>query len=98
MGIWNRVLPNWASEPGELLERKEFMAQFEKCLSKVPEKSRQAFMLKTFENIDTDEICKILDISPSNLWVLLHRCRLNLRECLEKNWANAEAEKAKRKG
>ncbi|MCB0328675.1 MAG: sigma-70 family RNA polymerase sigma factor [Bdellovibrionales bacterium] len=89
-GVWNRVLPNWASEPNELLERKEFMRAFEGCLRKVPEKTRQAFMLKTFENVETEEVCNILGITSSNLWVLLHRCRLVLRECLEKNWAGLE--------
>ncbi|MCI5065464.1 sigma-70 family RNA polymerase sigma factor [bacterium] len=85
-GIWNRVLPNWASEPTEIFERKEFLAAFECCLGQVPEKARRAFMLKTFENIGSEEICKILDITSSNLWVLLHRCRLSLRECLEGRW------------
>ena len=86
-GIWNRILPNWASDPNQILERREFMQTFEGCLRKVPRKARRAFMLKTFENTSSEEVCKILDITPSNLWVLLHRCRMNLRECLEKNWA-----------
>jgi RNA polymerase sigma-70 factor (ECF subfamily) len=85
-GIWNRMLPNWANDPTQILERQEFMQAFEQCLKKVPRKARRAFMLKTFENTTSDEVCKILDITPSNLWVLLHRCRMNLRECLERNW------------
>jgi RNA polymerase sigma-70 factor (ECF subfamily) len=36
--------------------------------------------------LGTEELCRILAISPSNLWVMLHRARMGLRECLELNW------------
>jgi DNA-directed RNA polymerase specialized sigma24 family protein len=38
------------------------------------------------DELETDEICRMLTISPSNLWVMLHRARIALRECLEVNW------------
>jgi RNA polymerase sigma-70 factor (ECF subfamily) len=38
------------------------------------------------EEISSEKICKELNISKSNLWVILHRARLKLRECLEENW------------
>ena len=38
------------------------------------------------EGLDADEICKVLDISTSNLWVLLYRARMMLKGCLETNW------------
>jgi DNA-directed RNA polymerase specialized sigma24 family protein len=38
------------------------------------------------DGLASDEICKVLDITPTNYWVILHRARLKLRECLEKNW------------
>jgi RNA polymerase sigma-70 factor (ECF subfamily) len=34
----------------------------------------------------SDEVCTMLGISESNLWTMLHRARMALRECLEKNW------------
>ena len=43
-------------------------------------------MLREMEDLETDEICKTLSISPNNLWVMLHRARMGLRECLEINW------------
>lgn len=87
LGIWTRVLGDWAEDPDEIMERKDFFRVLEGCLGKVPEKGRRAFTLKMLEQVESKEICKILDITASNLWVLLHRCRLSLRECLEKNWA-----------
>jgi DNA-directed RNA polymerase specialized sigma24 family protein len=43
-------------------------------------------MLREMEEISTKEICKMLSITESNLFVMLHRARMALRECLELNW------------
>ena len=41
--------------------------------------------MKYMEDPESEEICKVLDITPSNYWVLIHRAKLHLRKCLEKN-------------
>ncbi len=53
------------------------------CLDQVPTNQRMAFVLREIEGMDTQEICKILEVTPTNLGVLLHRVRNRLRECLE---------------
>ena len=53
------------------------------CLDRVPTNQRMAFVLREIEGMDTPEICKILEVTPTNLGVLLHRVRNRLRECLE---------------
>ncbi len=53
------------------------------CLDQVPTKQRMAFVLREIEGMDTQEFCKILEVTPTNLGVLLHRVRNRLRECLE---------------
>ena len=53
------------------------------CLEDVPERQRVAFTLREVEGFETEEICKILDVSANNLGVLLYRARNRLRECLE---------------
>lgn len=58
------------------------------CLGKLPEKQAAIFKKKTIENIDTEVICKEYNITPSNLWVIIHRARKSLIECLESNWYN----------
>ncbi|WP_179354505.1 sigma-70 family RNA polymerase sigma factor [Winogradskyella vidalii] len=58
------------------------------CLAKLPEKQADVFKMKTILGYDTETICKELDITPSNLWVIIHRARTALAECMEKNWFN----------
>jgi len=53
------------------------------CLDRVPTNQRMAFVLREIEGMDTQEICKILEVTRTNLGVLLHRVRNRLRECLE---------------
>ena len=46
------------------------------------------FKMRTIQEIDTDVICNELEITSSNLWVIIHRARTQLRRCLEDNWFN----------
>lgn len=75
----------WA-EPDTELEQKDFFRVLEVCLEKLPAKTARVFMMREWLDLDTEEICKELDLSTSNLWVLLYRARLRLRECLDLNW------------
>jgi len=52
-------------------------------MDRVSEKFRNIFVLKEIEGLDSEEICKEMDIKPTNLWVILHRTRNQLRKCLE---------------
>jgi RNA polymerase sigma-70 factor (TIGR02943 family) len=67
-------------------ERKELQAIIEQCKEDLKEIQRQVFVLKYMEDKDADFICKVLNISSSNYWVLLHRCRLQMRTCVEHYW------------
>ncbi len=77
---------DWMPDPQALLHSKEFWDTFRECLSKLPERTAAAFSMRELDDLDTPEICKELGINPTNLWVILHRARLQLRECLERNW------------
>ncbi len=55
----------------------------EGCLEKVPSQQRMAFILREVQGLATEEICKILEVTRTNLGVLLYRVRNRLRECLE---------------
>ena len=57
-----------------------------RCIELLPEKLATVFKMRELENLPSVEICKILGISASNIWVILHRARTLLRRCLEKNW------------
>ncbi len=53
------------------------------CLEHVSTQKRMAFVLREVEGLATEEICKILEVTRTNLGVLLYRARTRLRECLE---------------
>ncbi len=55
----------------------------EECLETLPDKQKAVFVLRDVEGLKSDEICKILEVSATNLGVLLYRGRNRLRECLE---------------
>jgi RNA polymerase sigma-70 factor (ECF subfamily) len=84
-GHWekDRIPRNWIPEGQKNLEKKDFEQALDNCLEKLPEHHAACFSLKVIEEMATKEICKELKISPSNLWVILHRARVQLRECLE---------------
>lgn len=67
-------------------ERKELQRIIDQCKEDLKEVQRQVFVLKYMEDRDADFICKVLQISSSNYWVLLHRCRLQMRHCVEHYW------------
>ncbi len=53
------------------------------CLDTLPTAQRMAFVFREKDEMPSEEICKILDVSRTNLGVLLYRGRNRLRECLE---------------
>ena len=61
------------------------------CLETVPTQQRLAFLLREVEGFTTQEICKILQVSRTNLGVLLYRARNRLRECLETQGVKGES-------
>jgi len=84
-GHWGTRLAEWAN-PDDALAQKQFFAVFEQCMDKLPKATSRVFFKREVMGVDTDEICKEEDISSSNCWVMLHRARLSLRECLDRNW------------
>ncbi len=78
---------NWTA-PADGINQKEFYTVFEKCKQKLQQVQQSVFVMKYMDDMDAAEICKVLGITPSNFWVLIHRAKLGLRACLEKNWIN----------
>lgn len=72
--------------PEATLREGEFWKVFEACLDHLPPKQARVFMMREFIELDADEICKSVELTTTNLHVLLHRARLRLRECIENNW------------
>lgn len=85
-GDWKIRPQKWDSNPMKIYEQSEFMDVLYRCLADLPGRLAEAFILREMEDLSTEEICKVLDISATNSWVMLHRARMNLRHCLETNW------------
>ncbi|MFS1523607.1 RNA polymerase factor sigma-70 [Microbulbifer sp. 2304DJ12-6] len=77
-------------DPESAIYDKHFWRIFEACLSHLPARQAQLFMMREFIELESHEICASAEISVSNLNVTLHRARLRLRECLEDNWFGVE--------
>jgi len=77
---------SWPLDAAQCLESQEFWETFDHCLSQLPQQMSIAFTLREIDGLSSTEICEILNITPNNLWVLLHRGRTNLRILLETNW------------
>lgn len=84
-GHWVESPQAWRDPEGSL-ESQQFFARLEECLERLPAKTARAFMMREHMGLDTGEICKELAVTPTHCWVLLHRARLALRECLQMNW------------
>ena len=81
-----KLAPTAWETPETSLVSKEFQVVLKDCLSGLPDKVAQAFLLREVDDIPSEEICKDLGVSPNNLWVMLHRARMGLRRCLEVHW------------
>jgi RNA polymerase sigma-70 factor (TIGR02943 family) len=74
------------SQPDQRMGSQQFFKILEACLDKLPPAMGRVFLMREWMELESDEICKELQISQTNLYVLLHRARLRLRECLQLNW------------
>lgn len=89
-GDWleEKVPQSWENATEKNIENNELKNQLERCINSLPEKYAMVFRLKTIENFGTEEICKELNITASNLWVIIHRARTQLQKCMKDNWFN----------
>jgi RNA polymerase sigma-70 factor (ECF subfamily) len=85
-GHWKTRVSRWQCDPHEMIENAEFQKVLASCLSKLPARIAHVFWLHEAESMNSKELCKELDISPTNVWTMLHRARVRLQRCLSLNW------------
>jgi RNA polymerase sigma-70 factor (ECF subfamily) len=88
-GHWREFPADWGS-PAKALENSRFWKAFELCLQRLPARTARVFTMREVMEMSTDDICQELEISTTNCWVMLHRARLTLRECLEMTWFDGQ--------
>lgn len=77
-------------ETENLLDNPDFLEILYICIGYLPQQWNSAIILKYIDNKDGKNICQELGISPSNFWQILHRAKLQLRNCLDNNWFKSE--------
>lgn len=87
-GTWKKEMRphHWESDEESLLDNGAFTRVLHDCLNKLPELWNKVVILKYLEEKKGNDICKETELSPTNYWQILYRARLQLRECLERNW------------
>lgn len=83
-GSWKKNA--FANAPADVVESREIWDVVKGCLSHLPKGQADVFVLSVMEDMESDQICSELGITPSNLWVRLHRARLALARCVESKW------------
>jgi RNA polymerase sigma-70 factor (TIGR02943 family) len=84
-GHWRSAPADWGN-PESSFEQRQFFEVLEICIEQLPPVQGRVFMMREWLELETGDICKELSITPTNLWVLLHRARMRLRECLQIRW------------
>lgn len=84
-GAWDAPPADWG-DPEAALGRREFFDVLDFCLDKLPPNTARVFVMREVLDLESDEICGELSITPNNLWVILYRARMALRACLEESW------------
>ena len=84
-GHWENPPADWG-DPESQLSRAQFFDIMQFCLDKLPPNTARVFMMREVMELESNEICKELSITSTNLWVILYRARMALRQCLEQNW------------
>ncbi len=75
----------WPEDISKRYDQKEFVHFLRACLQKIPVRLANIFIMREIDGYSAKEICKEMELSSSNLWVMIHRARHLLRACLQKD-------------
>jgi RNA polymerase sigma-70 factor (ECF subfamily) len=84
-GHFQTMPENWDA-PAAALQQRQFFEVLEMCMELLPGQIGRVFLMREWLELDTNAICQELRITPTNVWQMLSRARLRLRECLQLNW------------
>jgi len=84
-GHWQEPPQAW-QQPDKSLEQRQFFEKLQACVDRLPANTGRVFMMREWLERDVDDICSELGITANNCGVVLYRARMQLRECLDRNW------------
>lgn len=83
-GMWSTLVDAWDAIPDERLLAGEARAKLRAALERLPARYAVVFTLRDVEGWSAEEVCALLELTPENQRVLLHRARSRVRALLEK--------------
>ncbi len=84
-GHYQDPQPAW-QQPERALEQSQFFEAVQACVDRLPPKIGRVFMMREWLEREVEEICIELGITPNHCGVMLHRARMQLKECLGQGW------------
>jgi len=84
-GRWQCPPADWG-DPEKALSGERFWLSIERCMKQLPPRMAHLFLLRELWQMETEDLCAEMRISPANLWTTLHRARLKMRRCLEQHY------------
>ena len=81
-GHWTQPPTPWR-DPESALHGGRTLERIQAAIEKLPEVQRTVITLRDVRGFDSDEVCRLLEISEANQRVLLHRARAKVRKVLD---------------
>lgn len=92
-GVWrNAARPAAWEDPEAAIHSRQFLKVFDACLNCLPPQQGRVFLMREVVELGVEDICAELGLSTANVYVILHRARLALRDCIEKSWFTRKAQ------
>lgn len=82
----NEAPADWSLNGEEKIISSAYRQVLKQCMSRLSGQQQSLLQYKFFQGKKGEVICKEMNLSPSNFWVMMHRINLQLRKCLEQNW------------
>lgn len=84
-GHWVERPASWG-EPERALEQSEFFEVLQRCVDRLPARLGRIFMMREWLEQEVEQVCEQMNITSNHCGVMMYRARMQLRECLERNW------------
>lgn len=89
-GAYVDPVPAW-QQPENREEQRQMMSVLERCVGCLPQQTGRVFMMREWLGFETHEICERLGVSAVNCRMILHRARMALRACMQRDWLGKKA-------
>ena len=89
-GAYTDPIPAW-QQPDSLMEQRQMMTVLERCVGCLPVQTGRVFMMREWLGFETAEICERVGVTAENCRTIMHRARMALRGCMQRDWIQPKA-------